>query len=94
VADVNGDGRDECLFSMGKTIYAVGAAKAGADAGLTGEASCAEGAILWTLDLPDRLGPLTIADVEGNGVARIVVGCADGHVYGIGPGTEDIAEAR
>ena len=27
VADIDGDGRDECVFTMGKTIYAVGAAR-------------------------------------------------------------------
>src|SRR5207244_3331178 len=80
VADIDGDGRDECVFSMGKTIYAVGATKGGA----AGSAA-PSGAILWKLDLPDRAGAVTIADVGGDGSARIVVGCADGHVYGIGP---------
>jgi outer membrane protein assembly factor BamB len=76
VADIDGDGRDECVFTSGKTLYAVGAAKEGG----TG------GALLWTLDLPDRLGPVTIADTDGSGTAQIVVTCADGHIYGIGPG--------
>jgi outer membrane protein assembly factor BamB len=78
VADINGDGRDECIFSMGKTVYAVGAAQAATENASTGR-------ILWTLDLPARAGPVAIADVEGNGAARIVVPCEDGNVYGIGP---------
>ena len=36
------------------------------------------------LDLPSTAGPVAIADAEGNGVAQIIVGCGDGHVYGIG----------
>ena len=32
-----------------------------------------------------RAGPVAIADVRGEGVAQVVVPCADGHVYGIGP---------
>jgi len=43
------------------------------------------GAFAWTLDLPAHAGPLAIADVHGDGTARIIVGCADGRVYGIGP---------
>jgi outer membrane protein assembly factor BamB len=68
VADMNGDGRDECVFTMGSTIHAVG-----------------NGEVLWTLDLPGRLGPVAIAEVDDSGAAQIVVACADGHVYGIGP---------
>ena len=72
VADINGDGRDECIFTIGDTIYTVGATGANA------------GAVLWTHKLPDRLGPVTVADVAGDGTAQIVVSCADGYVYGIG----------
>jgi hypothetical protein len=83
VADIDGDGRDECLFTMGKTIYAVGAAKTGEATGSPAKG----GAVLWKLELPATAGPITIADVDGRGTAQIVVGCADGHVYGIGAGT-------
>jgi len=72
VADINGDGRDECLFTMGRTIYAIGTARAPL------------GEVLWKFDLPARAGPLAVADVEGNGTAQIVVSCEDGHIYGIG----------
>jgi len=79
---------EECIFTIGKTIYAVGCrAAASPENGLqrSAAASGEEGAVLWRLELPDRGGPVTIADPEGNGTAEIVVGCADGHVYGIGP---------
>lgn len=78
VADIDGDGRDECVFTMGNTIYAVGAARGS-------PASTPAGAILWKLDLPGTAGPVAIAHVDGNGVAQIIVGCGDGRVYGIGP---------
>src|SRR5262249_55432792 len=83
VADIDGDGRDECLFTMGSTIYAVGAGK---NDGASSSPTRA-GAVLWKLDLPGKAGPVTIADVKGDGRAAVVVGCADGHVYGIGPGS-------
>jgi outer membrane protein assembly factor BamB len=83
VADIDGDGRDECIFTMGNTLYAVGAAK-------TLSASTSAGAILWKLELPGIAGPVAIADADGNGVAQILVGCNDGHVYGIGPAASSL----
>jgi len=70
-------GRDECVFTTGNTVYAVGAARGS-------PASASAGAILWRLDLPGAAGPAAIADAEGTGLAQIVVACGDGHVYGIG----------
>ena len=81
VADIDGDGRDECIFTMANTIYAVGLTKA--------DAASPSGSILWTLDLPARAGAVAIADIEGDGVAQIVVMGADGNVYGIGAGVAD-----
>ena len=72
VADIDGDGRDECVFTINNRVYAVGAAKEGG-----------QGAIRWTLDLPARVGATAVADTEGNGGAQIIVVCADGNVYGI-----------
>src|SRR5262249_29639831 len=73
-ADIDGDGRDEAVFRIGKTLYAVGAARGGQS-----------GEVRWTLEFPELVGPASIADVDGDGRAEIVVVCADGHVYGIGP---------
>jgi outer membrane protein assembly factor BamB len=73
MADLDGDGRDECVFAIEDTLYAVGAT---ADGG---------GEICWTLKLPGRLGPPSVADVAGEEELQVVVSCADGHIYGIGP---------
>jgi hypothetical protein len=61
-------------FAIGNTLYAVGATAGGK-----------EGQVRWTIELPGRLGTPSIADVEGNGALQVVVACADGYVYGIGP---------
>jgi hypothetical protein len=96
-ADINGDGRDECLFTLDRTLYAISASGGDrvtapsadgprrSEGTPSGDTLKEGGRILWTLELPDRAGPVTVADVTGSGVARIVVSCADGHVYGIGP---------
>ena len=72
-ADIDGDGKDECIFTIGQTIYAIGATADGRS-----------GKIQWTLVMPGHLSAVSIADVEGDGLAQIVVSCADGAVYGIG----------
>jgi outer membrane protein assembly factor BamB len=74
VADLDGDGREEAVFAIGKTLYAVGASADGK-----------QGEFRWTLEFPDILGPAAIADADGSGQAQIIVVCADGNVYGVGP---------
>ncbi len=71
--DIDGDGRDECIFAIYNMLYAVGAA---AD-GLTGQ-------ILWQLGFPGNLGPPAIADVDGSKQPCIIVVGKDGYVYGVG----------
>jgi uncharacterized protein (TIGR03437 family) len=73
VGDINGDGRDEALFSCGSKIYAVGA-----------DPGNRSGRILWTLDLGTFLGTPILADAEGNGQLEIVVVGSNGYVYGVG----------
>ena len=75
-ADIDGDGKDECVFTIGDTIYAVGAAADGRS-----------GKIAWTRVMPGHLSAATVADVVGDGHAQIVVSCSDGSIYGIGPAT-------
>jgi outer membrane protein assembly factor BamB len=71
-ADINSDGRDEALFTLGGTLYCVGTPQPGG-----------AGALLWQLDLPATLGPPTIADADGDGLAEIILVGADGSVYGV-----------
>jgi len=80
VADIDGDGRDECVFAILNSLYAVGSTQDGR-----------EGQVRWTLELPGRLGTPTIADLGLPRGLQVVVACADGYVYGIGP---DDAEAQ
>lgn len=74
-ADINGDGRDECIFVIDKTLYAVGI-----------KADAKSGEILWQIELPEsiKLGQPSIADVDGSMKAQIVVIGRNGYVYGIG----------
>ncbi|MDP7018057.1 MAG: PQQ-binding-like beta-propeller repeat protein [Pirellulaceae bacterium] len=74
--DIDGDGRDECIFTIEDTLYAVGSNIEGTS-----------GAIEWFIELPGRLSSPVIADTDRTGQARIVVVCADGNVYCIGPAT-------
>ena len=69
-ADINGDGRDEAVCTMGNTLYCLGT-----------EAPGRAGKLLWQLDLPAVLGPPGIADVDGRGKASILVAGSDGYVY-------------
>jgi len=71
--DIDGDGRDEAVFSAGKTLFAIGSSPDGK-----------AGVLRWSLPFPDVLGPAAIADTSGRGVAEIVVVCSDGNVYGVG----------
>ncbi len=74
-ADIDGDGRDECLITIGTTLYAAGATPDGR-----------QGRILWELDFPEsgRLGPPTIADVAGDRRAQVISMGRNGLVYGVG----------
>ncbi len=73
VGDINGDGRDEAVFTCGTTIYVVGA-----------NPGNRSGKILWSLNLGTYLDTPILADPEGTGRLEIVVVGSDGYVYGIG----------
>jgi len=68
--DIDSDGRDEVLFVIGKTLYCLGTDKEGK-----------QGVVKWKLDLPCRVGPPVIADVDGSGMASILLVGSDGNVY-------------
>ncbi len=68
-ADLNGDGRDEALVAIDRTLYCLG------------EKSDGKGSLLWKISLPARIGQPSIADVDNTGTASILVVGADGYVY-------------
>ena len=57
-ADIDGNGRDEFLFAVEQTLYAVGDRDDAPH-------------LRWQLDLPTRPGDLTLADVDGDGEIEI-----------------------
>lgn len=70
-ADLNSDGRDEALGVSGTSLFCLGMASEG------------EGKLLWKLDLPVNAGPPSVADVDGSGVATILLVGDDGCLYAI-----------
>ncbi|MCE5237451.1 hypothetical protein LLH23_03055 [bacterium] len=68
--DLNSDGRDEALFTIGSTLLCLGTVAGGAS-----------GAVLWPLDLPGPVGPPAIADLEGRGQASVLLLGRDRYIY-------------
>ena len=76
-ADIDGDGRDEALVVIGRSLYCIGA-----------DATGSAGAVEWELPFPCYVGPPTLADTDGDGEAEILVVGADAVLYcidGAGP---------
>ncbi len=69
-ADIDSDGRDEALFVIGNTLYCIGSGK-----------DDKKGMKEWQLSLPSDVGPPTIADVDDDGLAEILLAGSDGYVY-------------
>lgn len=69
-ADLDGDGRDEALFAIDKTLFCIGAPKQG----LTGE-------IRWKVDFPKTISTPTIVSLDKQGTVSILVADTDGYVY-------------
>jgi hypothetical protein len=67
--DINGDGRQEFLYGDGKHLLAVGPGDKG------------QGAVVWQIALPDRIGNIAVGDVRGDGKAQVLCGCDDGGIY-------------
>jgi len=70
--DVDADGRDEVLLTVGKTLYCVGTGDDGK-----------RGVVLWQVAMPTNVGPPSIADLDGDGNASVLLVGQDGHVYGV-----------
>lgn len=60
--DLDGDGKQECIFSIDNTLYAVGT-----------DADGKNGHVRWKLELPGNMGSATIADVDGQVDIQIIV---------------------
>ncbi len=69
-ADLDSDGHDEALVTAGNSIYCIGSSPDGK-----------KGIIEWQLSLPCQAGPPTIADVDSDGLAEILLSGSDGYVY-------------
>lgn len=70
--DIDGDGRDEALFAIGNTLYAVGTTPDGS-----------AGRIEWSRTFGSAVGMPILADVTGQGQLQIVVVAQDGQIYGL-----------
>jgi outer membrane protein assembly factor BamB len=73
VADIDSDGRDECIFTIASNVYCIGESPDGKS-----------GIVEWTLPLPNYTSSVTVADSTGDGTAQVLVSCNDGTIYGIG----------
>lgn len=69
-ADIDSDGRDEALLLFERTLYCVGA-----------DSSGRQGLVKWKIELPAQVGAPTIADLDGNGQASILLAGGDGYLY-------------
>ena len=67
-ADVDGDGRDEFLFAVERTLYAL-------------QERDAAPHLVWQLELPAAPGDLALADVDGDGKIEILFIGADSVLY-------------
>jgi hypothetical protein len=67
-ADIDGDGKDEFLFSVGAELYAVNSAEG-------------SGHIVWQVQLPSAPGNLALADIDADGKTEILFIGADSIVY-------------
>jgi hypothetical protein len=69
-ADLDGDGRDEALVVMDRTLFCLGAP----DEGSAGE-------VRWEVEFPKQIGPPSIVTLDKAGTVSILVVGSDGYVY-------------
>ena len=72
-ADIDGDGREEAIFGIGKELFAIGATPDGK-----------AGRIVWKISFDANIGTPAMIDANGDGQPEIIVICENGYVYGIG----------
>ena len=71
-ADLDGDGRDEALVVLKKTLYCLGSNKDGS-----------AGEVRWKVDFPEQVGPPTVVSLDKDGSVSILVISIDGFVYSL-----------
>jgi hypothetical protein len=71
--DLDGDGRDEALFAVGRTLYCLGSDAAG------------RGQERWRLAFVEELGMPCVAALDGSGELAVLVVTADGTVHCLAP---------
>ena len=69
-ADLDGDGRDEALYSIDNILFCVGSSADGT-----------KGEIRWKVELPQVIGPPTVVSLDKEGTMSILVVGGDGYVY-------------
>jgi len=69
-ADLDGDGRDEALVVLDKTLFCLGSSRDGS-----------AGEIRWQVSFPEQVGPPTVVSLDKNGSVSILVISIDGFVY-------------
>ena len=69
-ADLDGDGRDEALIVIDKTLFCLGAPRTGS-----------AGELRWQVKFPAQIGPPTVVTLDKEGTVSILVVGSDGYVY-------------
>jgi outer membrane protein assembly factor BamB len=69
-ADLDGDGRDEALVVIDKTLYCLGAPREGS-----------AGELRWKVEFPAVIGPPSVVALDKEGHVSILVVGSDGYVY-------------
>ena len=69
-ADLDGDGRDEALVVLDKTLFCIGSNREGS-----------AGEIRWQVNFPEQVGPPTVVTLDKKDNVSILVISIDGFVY-------------
>jgi hypothetical protein len=67
-ADLDGDGKDEAVFTGGTAAWCFGAENG-------------QGVLKWRVDLPCTAGPPVLADADGSGALSLLIMGADGCLH-------------
>ena len=82
MGDIDGDNRDEAVFTVKNVLHALGSNAAGNAVKLRFSAKVDNN------EYDRQLGDAIIADVDGGGAMQIVVNTSDGFILGLGESSE------